>query len=216
LKLVLDVSNNAPIDTNTLERSGAVALIAKATEGASFQDKTLSAHRGMAGKLKKPFGSYLFLHPNSSGSEAAFYLKYARPRRGDIQPIIDAEVTNLGTAELARRVESCALALEREGYKPLLYASAGIWTSLIAAQPRLRRLRIWEAQYPGRFTRWLPRFAKLRIRLRHGVTVVMWQWTDAYAVGSRHYDASVLLASLDSILIPDAAPAGVSRRVTVK
>jgi GH25 family lysozyme M1 (1,4-beta-N-acetylmuramidase) len=201
MKLVLDVSNVSPIDARTFAASGSVALIAKATEGASFKDKTLTVHRGIARAQRKPFGSYLFLHPDSGGSEADFYLKYARPRPGDIQPIIDAEVTNLGTVELAKRVQRCALALESHGYKPLLYASSSIWKELVLVQPKLRRLRVWEAQYPGRFARWFPRFSKLRIKLGTGVSVVLWQWTDAYAVGGRRYDASVLLTDVSNILI---------------
>jgi GH25 family lysozyme M1 (1,4-beta-N-acetylmuramidase) len=202
MKPVLDVSNVNPIDPKTFTESGSVALIAKATEGTSFQDKTLGAHRTVARSARKPFGSYLFLHPNSTGSEAAFYLKYARPRVGDIQPIIDAEVTNLGTAELAKRTESCARALEAEGYRPLLYASAGIWRELVKVDPKLKRLRVWEAQYPGRFTRWFPRIARLRIRLGTGVSVVLWQWTDSYAVGGRRYDASALLTDIGNLQIP--------------
>lgn len=201
MRLVIDCSNNAPITVGDFQASRAVALIAKATEGTSFQDKTLGVHRLIAGREKKPFGSYLFLHPDSTGSEADAYLKFARPRRGDIQPIIDAEVTTLGTADLAQRTQRCSLALERAGYKPLLYASAGIWTALVAAEPRLKRLRVWEAQYPGRYAKWFPRLAKLRIRLQHGVSVVMWQWTDSYAVGSRRYDASALLTNLEGLLI---------------
>ena len=202
MKLVLDVSNVNPINLADFKQSGSVALIAKATEGTSFQDKTLGPHRAIARSTSKPFGSYLFLHPDSTGSEAAFYLRYANPRKGDIQPIIDAEVTNLGTAELARRTQACAKALEAAGYKPLLYASAGIWKGLIQVEPRLKRLRVWEAQYPSRATRWFPSFAKLRIRLGTGVSVVLWQWTDAYAVGGRRYDASNLLTDVGSLLIP--------------
>jgi len=202
MRLVLDVSNVNPIDLKTFATSGSVALIAKATEGSSFQDKTLAAHRMVAAQSKVPFGSYLFLHPNSTGSEADFYLKYARPRKGDIQPIIDAEVTNLGTDELAARTQRCARALEAKGYKPLLYASSSIWKSLVVAEPKLKRLRVWEAQYPGRFTRWLPRIATLRIKLGTGVTVVLWQWTDVFSVGNHSYDANVLLTDISNILIP--------------
>lgn len=204
MKLVLDVSNNRTISLGRLRASGAVALIAKATEGTSFQDRTLGDHRTIARTAGKPFGSYLFLHPNSEGSEAGFYLRYARPRRGDIQPIIDAEVTNLGTAELAKRTQACAKALEAEGFRPLLYASSGIWTSLIAAEPALKRLRVWEAQYPSRAARWFPWFAKLRVRLQHGVTVVLWQWTDSYEVAGGRYDASALLCDVKSLQIPEA------------
>ena len=153
MKLVIDSSNNRPISRPQLHDSRAVALIAKATEGTSFRDLTLSDQRDAARAVRVPFGSYLFLHPNSTGSEAAYYLDYAKPHVGDIQPVIDAEVTNLGTAELARRTQSCAVALEHEGYEPLLYASASIWKELVAAEPRLKRLRVWEAAYPGRFTR---------------------------------------------------------------
>jgi len=47
MKLVLDVSNVNPINVTQFKQSGAVALIAKATEGASFQDKTLAHHRSV-------------------------------------------------------------------------------------------------------------------------------------------------------------------------
>lgn len=201
MKLVLDCSNNASIDYKTFVASGAVALIAKATEGTAFQDWTLKEHRAVARSAGKPFGSYLFLHPDSKGSEADFYLNYAKPKTGDLQPVIDAEVTNLGIPDLAKRAQSCARALESKGYRPILYASAGIWTGLIAAEPSLKRLRVWEAQYPGRFSRWFPKLAQMRIKLRHGVTVVMWQWTDSYQVGGRHFDASALLTNIDSIRI---------------
>jgi GH25 family lysozyme M1 (1,4-beta-N-acetylmuramidase) len=200
-RLVLDVSNNRPITGRDFKASGSVALIAKATEGSTYEDKTLRTHRTIAGVAGKPFGSYLFLHPDSKGSEAGFYLDYARPRKGDIQPIIDAEVTNLGATELAKRVQRCARALEAEGYKPILYASSSIWKELVSRNPALKRLRVWEAQYPGRFSRWFPRLAKLRVRLGSGVSVVLWQFTDAYNVNGKLYDASVLLTDIDRLLI---------------
>jgi GH25 family lysozyme M1 (1,4-beta-N-acetylmuramidase) len=214
-KIVIDSSNNRPINATELHESGAVALIAKATEGTSFRDSTLANQRSVARAVRVPFGSYLFLHPTSHGSEAQFYLDYARPRAGDIQPVIDAEVTNLGTDELARRSQSCAVALEHEGYAPILYASASIWKAMVAVQPKLKRLPVWEAAYPGRFTRWFPRLSALRIALTHGVRVVLWQWTDAYAVGNAHFDASALLVSLDSIRIrPKAASGGGGGKTT--
>ena len=211
MKLVIDSSNNNPITAAELRLSGAVALIAKATEGTVFEDKTLANQRAAARQVGVPFGSYLFLHPNSRGSEAAFYLNYARPEAGDIQPIIDAEVTTLGIPELARRSQSCALALEAEGYRPLLYASASIWKQLVKVEPKLKRLRVWEADYPGRFTRWFPRLSALRIALTKGVTVVLWQWTDAYAVGRSRFDASALLVSLNSIRIQGNCVGGSAR-----
>jgi hypothetical protein len=73
---------------------------------------------------------------------------------------------------------------------------------MVKAEPKLKRLRVWEAAYPGRFTRWFPRLSSMRIALTHGVRVVLWQWTDAYAVGNAHFDASALLVGLKTIRIP--------------
>lgn len=202
MKLVIDSSNNRPINAAELHASGAVALIAKATEGTSFRDRTLESQRLAARAVKVPFGSYLFLHPRSTGTEAQYYLDYAKPRPGDLQPVIDAEVTSLGIDELARRSQSCARALEAKGYKPMLYASSSIWKQLVKAEPKLKRLKVWEAQYPGRFTRWFPRLSSLRIALTRGVTVALWQWTDSYAVGSARFDASALLVDINTLRIP--------------
>src|SRR5262249_48004746 len=180
---VLDVSSRNPATLQQVRDSRCVALEAKATEGATYRDPTLAGHRKIAAELGLPFGSYLFLHPSSSGSEADAYLVYAQPRPGDIQPVIDAEVRDGSSFQtVAARVESCARGLEARGYQPILYASASFWRQLFAATPDLKRLRVWEAQYPGRVTRWLPKLAAMRIKLGHGVTVVMWQFTDRYAV----------------------------------
>jgi GH25 family lysozyme M1 (1,4-beta-N-acetylmuramidase) len=201
VRLVLDVSNKNPIPRADLKAAGAEALIAKATEGTSFEDATLPTHRAMAASLKIVFGSYLYLHHDSPGSEAAYYLAYATPQPGDLQPIVDAEDLSGGVAALAHRALTCLNSLQAHGYRPLLYASSSVWLEMIVHEPNLKRFRVWEAQYPGRFSRWLPRLAQLRVRLRHGVTVVLWQWTDAYLVNGHRYDASRLLAQLSDLQI---------------
>ena len=210
MKLVIDSNNHHPITGAELKASGAVALIAKATEGTVYRDPTLGSQRTAAKQAGVPFGSYVFLHPDSKGSEAAFYLEYAQPRPGDLQPVVDAEVTNLGIEELARRTLTCAVALEAAGYNPGIYASSSIWKKLVVFQPKLKRFWVWEADYPGRFTRWFPRLAALRIALTRGVTVALWQWTDAFAVGSASFDASALLVGLSSITIPSSGTAALA------
>jgi GH25 family lysozyme M1 (1,4-beta-N-acetylmuramidase) len=200
VKLVLDSNNYHPATAADLKASGSVALITNATEGTSYVNSTLASQRAAARSAGVPFGSYVFLHPNSPGSEASFYLKNAKPRVGDIQPVIDAEVTNLGTTQLALRTQRCAVALEAAGYEPLLYASSSIWKQIVAVEPKLKRLRVWEAQYPGRASRWTLSLLRLRARLR-GATVVLWQFTDGYKVGSKTFDCSALLAPLNSIRI---------------
>ena len=87
--LVLDVSNNNTIGTTMLRRSGAVALIAKATQGTVYRDPTYSAHRAVAKAVGVPFGGYTYLMPNSAGNEAQWFLDFAQPHRGDLQPVVD-------------------------------------------------------------------------------------------------------------------------------
>lgn len=201
--LILDVSNTNTIDLATFRHSGAVALVAKETEGQSFRDGTAAQHRAVARAAGVPFGGYLFLHVTAPRNEARVFLTYAQLRAGDLQPIIDAETTDGHTiTQAASAAHECAVELEGHGYRPILYASSSFWLGLIAAEPRLRRLHVWEADYPGRFSRWFPSLAARRIRLRHGVTVVLWQWTDRYAVAGRSFDASRLLAPLDRLTIP--------------
>lgn len=199
---ILDVSNNNAITEHSFLASGSPALICKATEGTTFQDATLGEHRRIAKRANKPFGSYLFLHPNSTGSEAEYYLAYAKPIRGDIQPIIDAEVTNMGADALGHRIVTCSEALKKAGYKPILYIGPYLWRQIVKVYPEIKTLPIWEAQYPTKippvFTAW---FNRLRIRLIGG-RVVMWQYTDHYRVGLKFYDASHLYVKMESLLIP--------------
>lgn len=202
--IVLDVSNQRTVTLKQVRDSKCVALIAKATEGSSFRDKVLAVHRRIAKEAGIPFGSYLFVHPHSPGNEAEFYLHFAKPKPGDLQPIIDAEVQDGSTfLQVAARVDACAQRLEMHGYRPILYASTSFWKQLFAADPKLKRLRVWQAQYPGRFSKWWPWLAVYRTKLLHGVTVCLWQFTDAYLVDGQRFDASVLYGSLDALTIPE-------------
>lgn len=201
-RLVLDVSNNRTIDAATLRLSGAVALIAKETEGRSFRDGTAARHRAAARACRIPFGGYLFLHVVDPRGEVRAFREYAQLARGDLHPVIDTEVSDGHTmAQVADAVDEAAREFEANGYRPIVYASASFWLALHRERPTLRRLRVWEAQYPGRFTRWFPGLARRRIRLQHGASVVLWQWTDSYRVGAVSYDASRLLVPLDRLTI---------------
>lgn len=192
MSIILDVSNNNPITGPLLQASGAVALICKATEGDSFRDGTYPAHRALAKAAKIPFGGYLFLHPDSPGNEAEFFLKYAKPKPGDLQPIVDSEtLTSGGMLQAAHRTFICLYRLKEAGYSPLLYSSTSMLEAMFHYQPQLTQYRIWQAQYAAK-----------RSPLGHGATVVMWQFSQSYKVQNKRYDASTLFAPLQSLLIP--------------
>ena len=205
-RLALDVSNVNPITLGQLRASGAACLIAKQTEGSTFEDADCGEHRRIAREAGAVFGSYLYLRADSAGNEADWYLEHGRPGPGELPPIIDAEDLSQGAELLARRANACAMALEAAGYRdaatPWLYASSSVWLQMHRLEPALRRLPVWEAQYPGRFTRWFPGLARLRVRLLHRATVVAWQWTDAYRLGGRRFDASRLMRAPDRLVIP--------------
>ena len=199
-KLVIDSNNYHPITAGELRAARASGLLCNATEGTGYRNPILREQRHAAHSAGVPFGSYLFLHPDSKGSEADYYLRYADPQKGDFRPIIDAEVTNLGLDALAHRVHSCARALQRHGYEPILYCGYSVWYACVREHPELKKLDVWFAQYPGHYTRWQAGLDRLRIRLR-GAHVVMWQFTSIYAIHGKSFDASVLYVPLDSLLI---------------
>lgn len=205
----IDVSNVNPADLATLKASHAAVVICKATQGFTFHDKVYPAARASARKLKRPFGGYVFLSHYKSGAEQArVFLTYAKPKPGDLQPIIDTEGGGgePGMARVAAVVDACAMEFERRGYRPLLYASTSWLSDLYRIRPGLRRLRVWQAEYPSRLPAALKARLRLRSKLGKGVSVVMWQYTSRWPVRGRGYDGSYLLADPDSFSIPKPKP----------
>lgn len=206
--LLIDVSNNQgrdgllAIQDNTVQ-----AVYAKATESLSFTDGWYPLYREQARKLGKPFGGYLFLHPDQDGAaQARYFLTYAKPKPGDLEPVVDSELLGRGGWRQAAQTTLAALdELATHGYQPLLYGSTSFLTDLVAAQPGLRRFRVWQAEYGPRLHR-VP-----------GLNAVAWQFTDAQTVakGRLRVDGDRLLTrNLDALRIP--ADAVVSHPVTKK
>ena len=204
--LILDVSNNNPITEQQLRRSGAVALIAKATEGVDFDDSTYEHHKQIALACKIPFGAYYFLHPLSKGNEAAHFLEFAKLMKGhDMDPIVDCEVTDgASMSVVAQRCRETCSALQAGGWNPIIYSSKSFLMELYSYEPILKNYRAWEAQYPTRFGRllmsWLPGYTALRSKLNNGVSVVMWQWTSSDKVAGGSWDASIPLVKVASLI----------------
>lgn len=196
-QLAIDVSNNNPINSLELKTASPALLLTKATEGTDFKDKTYPAHRILAHNAGIRFGSYLFLHPTAPGSEAQYYLDYAKPNNNDVIAV-DVEVSDgVQMQRVAERALQCLTYLRAHAPSdPLLYCSYSWWKTLVVYEPDLKSYAVWEAQYPGAFTRWTPGIAALRMKLRNGATVKLWQWTDHYKVGSRYFDASRIMVPL--------------------
>lgn len=185
---MIDLSNNnGPGAAVAIASVGAVE--AKATEGLTFRDADYPTFRAAAAKAHRPFGGYLFLHPYLDGkAQADYFLAYAHPRPGDLQPVVDSET---GSPYAAAASTLAALnELKAKGYRPLLYASSYYVNGLVAARPAIKAYRIWDAEYGPVLHRW------------PGLTYAAWQYTDRALVAGHALDGSRLLVPVASLRIP--------------
>jgi hypothetical protein len=178
---LIDLSNNnGGSAAVAIAAPGVQAVESKATEGLRFRDPFYPSFRAAAAKHHRAFGGYVFLHPDLSGTaQADYFLAYAQPRRGDLEPVVDSET---GSPYAAARATYAALhELERHGYRPLLYASSSYLGQLVRTDPRLKGFRVWQAEYGP------------TLHFVAGVHVVAWQFTDRARVAGFSIDGSHLL-----------------------
>lgn len=123
-----DLSHHNPTPDLTLAKlAGLKFLYHKVTEGTSFVDPTYAARRLLAKVASVPFGGYHFAHFESEADarvEAHFFLARARPKPGDLRPMLDLEVNaaGLSRAELTRCVKIWVDEVEHAvGVKPIIY-----------------------------------------------------------------------------------------------
>lgn len=189
---MIDLSNNnGPGAAVAISAAGVQAVEAKATEGLTFRDRDYPGFRAAAARAHRPFGAYLFLHPYLNGAaQADYFLAWAQPHPGDLQPVVDSEMGSPAAAAPATYAALHRLTLK--GYRPLLYASTSYLAGLVAADHRLAAYRVWDAEYGPT----LHRVA--------GTTVIAWQYTDRAAVAGHSLDGSRLLVPVASLMIPKA------------
>lgn len=170
--LLRDLSNNNGLEAGLKEIAdrNTDAFYLKATEGLGFRDSTYPPFRDAIAKRGAVSGAYLFLHHDEDGeAQARAFLAYARPKAGDLQPVVDVEQ---GSAALSAHVAYKALAaLEADGFAPILYTSTSWLSTLLKLEPRLGRFRVWQAEY-GPVLHRVP-----------GFRVIAWQFTDRQVVG---------------------------------
>ena len=96
---IIDVSNLNPVsDMQSVRGAGYVGVIAKATEGVTFDDSTFAYHYGAAQSTGLVRGSYHFARPANNGpiAEADHYVRYVQAHGGftnAFPPTLDLEVT---------------------------------------------------------------------------------------------------------------------------
>lgn len=127
----------------------------KSTQGTSIRSTYYAADAAAARKRGIPVGAYHFFSPTSGREQARFFLKAAPPRRGDLPPMLDVELTDrqiaaMGGAEsMFREMKEWMRLVEHAyGLRPLLYVSQDFVNRYLAtADPEWQEYDVWVARY---------------------------------------------------------------------
>ncbi len=163
---VIDISHNNDIDLPAAKAAGIVAIIHKATEGATFQDPMYATRRAEARQLGLLWGAYHVGTAADVGQQLANFAQTAQPEAGDLV-VLDYEV-NSGNQMTRQQAEQFVTQFQQQyGYRPLLYGSS-LLPAIPAASP-LAACRLWIADYVTAAQPSLPAAFD---------AYVLWQFTD--------------------------------------
>lgn len=178
---MIDLSNNNGAGAAVAISSPYLhAVEAKATEGLYFRDADYPIFRAAAKTHGKAFGGYFFIHPDESGkTQADYFLAYAHPKVGDLQPVVDSEIGSPCAA--APQTLAALNELVAKGYKPILYSNTSWLMQFAQCAPALEHFRVWEAEYG-------PVLNQVA-----GFHDIAWQFTDRANVAGHLVDGSTLM-----------------------
>ena len=127
----------------------------KASQGTTIRNRYYAADAASARRRGIAVGAYHFFSTRPGRAQADFFLKTAAPRRGDLPPVLDVELTRRQIAAMGgekamfremlawmQRVEA------RVGTRPILYVSQQFVNTYMPDAPEaLRRYDVWIARY---------------------------------------------------------------------
>lgn len=110
----------------------------KATEGATYRDPTFRRNRRQARRHGLLVGAYHFAYPEGRSrkgarrdgrEEARYFIRVAKPRRGELKPVLDLEITNgLPPAHLKPWAKAFVKKVRRRvGTQPIIYTTPHFW-----------------------------------------------------------------------------------------
>ena len=155
-------------------------VIAKATEGIGYVDKSCDGFIQQALKLGKKVGFYHFARPrNDAVREAQYFYNNTKNYFGEAIPILDWEAENKSDVAWAKRWLDEVHRLS--GVKPVIYMSESVvnsydWSSVANADYGL-----WVAKYRDNNTDYNYNMANAgsRPRVKWWKFYCMWQWTSS-------------------------------------
>lgn len=181
------------IDISGWERGFNVAghkpgfMIAKATEGVNFIDKTCDGFIQAAISNNIPFGYYHFANgSNNAAAQARFFRQNTKGYEGKGIPILDFEYpySNAWIDEFVKEYHAIT------GVFPWVYMSADYVNNRGYGSDYVKQnCGLWLAGYPKRYTAYP---SNLSCPYKHpGWTLAAWQFTDALSIGGMSVDGDV-------------------------
>lgn len=128
----------------------------KCTEGTTVHNKYYAADHRAARASGLHVGAYHFFSIRTGGAaQAAFFLRHARIRKGDLPPVLDVEPSPRqikgmgGAAVLWREVRAWLKVVKRKtGVRPILYISQMFVNRYLDLAPDVKRdYEVWIARY---------------------------------------------------------------------
>jgi len=146
---VIDISHwEDPIDFKKVAAAGIVAIIAKATQGATGVDPAYAKFKKAAAPYKFLWGSYHFGTGNEVGSQVEHYLSIVKPTDRELVCLDFEPNPNGTTMTLNQAREFVSLFQHRTGRYPVLYSGYWLKESLNNKPDELlRKCPLWLSQY---------------------------------------------------------------------
>jgi lysozyme len=166
---IIDINHNNDISLSAAKAAGIVAVIHKATEGATFQDPLYASRRAEATKLGLLWGAYHFGTAADTGQQLQNFLEAAQLGSGDFVAL-DYETNSGDQMTLQQAEQFVAGFLKQRGSYPLIYGSSLLHA--IPASSPLLSCRLWIAAYKSVHQPALPAGFK---------SYALWQFTDGTA-----------------------------------
>jgi lysozyme len=216
----IDVSHwNRVRSWQSVAAAGYGFVFIKATEGARRTDPAYARYRADASAVGLRVGAYHFARPNGrrraarvadARAEADHFAAVARPRPGELLPVLDLEKTGgLGPAALIAWTSAWLREVERQLYvQPVIYASAHFWRVAMADTTVFGEVGhgLWLARWTRAPVASVPGFNWA------GFGWTFWQWTSCGRVAGIRGCVDLDRfrgAELSSVLV-GAAPTNVS------
>jgi lysozyme len=147
----IDVSNwQGAVDWTKVKNSGRTFAFCKATEGTGFTDAQFATNWANMKKVGLIRGAYHFGRPGSDAvTQARFFVKTVKPQKGDLQLVLDLEVTDgKSPAQVWAWTQSFLAEVKRLTGRPgIIYTGYYFWRDKVGNPTNNLNCPLWIAAY---------------------------------------------------------------------